>query len=135
MNLQPDLFGGKPVDMRRLADAAPELRTRARRDNPATSKAAAAALPCFATDHHGVIFATMREHGAGGLTVHEVAVYCRLDAHAIGKRMGELEKAGIVETRVIADGDAPDGYTVQTRKTPSGRAARVWFLTEKGRAC
>lgn len=113
---------------------APDPRTLARRRNPETSKAAAASAVEFVPDHHAVIVDVMRKHGKNGLTVHEIATFCRLDAHAIGKRVGELERSGIVETRTVPDGDSPDGYTVQCRRTPGGRAARVWFLKEGGRA-
>jgi len=116
-----------------LSPLALEVRKLARRDAPQTSKLAARTVKQFAAQQHATIVQVLRDHGAGGLTVHEIAVYCRLDAHAIGKRIGELEAAKIVETSIVPDGDSPDGYTVMTRRTPSGRSARVWFL--KGQQC
>lgn len=97
--------------------------THARRDNPTTSHQAAERVRDFAAEHHETIRRVLKLRGTNGLTVHEIAAFCALDAHAIGKRMAELEAAGEVETRVV-----PGTGAVQTRKTPSGRAARVWFL-------
>lgn len=54
-----------------------------------------------------------------GMTVHEIASLCRLDAHAVGKRMSELETADEVEV-------AHDLMGEMTRPSPSGRLARVW---------
>jgi predicted ArsR family transcriptional regulator len=53
------------------------------------------------------------------MTVHEIASLCRLDAHAVGKRMAELERDGDVEVARDLMGDV-------TRPSPSGRLARVW---------
>jgi predicted ArsR family transcriptional regulator len=121
--MQPDLF-----------NAAPQPHKLARRGAPTTSKLAALEVPRFATQHHAAIVQVLKDHGARGLTVHEIATYCRLDAHAIGNRMNELERAKIVEVHIVPDGDSPDGYTVLTRPSPTGRAARVWFLANGGAA-
>lgn len=102
--LQPDLF-----------TAAPEPHKLARRGAPATSRLAALDVPRFATKHHAAIVQVLKDHGARGLTVHEIATYCRLDAHAIGKRMNELEAGKVVETLKNADGSDA------TRPTPRGR--------------
>lgn len=110
--MQPDLF----------AVAAPEPRTLARRGAPTTSKLAALEVPNFAGEHHAVIVQALKDHGARGLTVHEIAAYCRLDAHQLGRRMNELEKGRVVE--VLKN---PDGSEA-TRPTPAGRKARVWVL-------
>ena len=115
--LQPDLF-----------TAAPEPHTLARRGAPTTSKLAALAVPQFATQHHAAIVQVLKDHGARGLTVHEIAAFCRLDAHAIGKRMNELEAGKIVE--VLRVRDRSQILCDVTRKTPSGRSARVWVLVK-----
>lgn len=113
MIMQPDLF-----------TAAPEPHKLARRGAPTTSRLAAMDVPRFATKHHAAIVQAMRDHGARGLTVHEIAAFCRLDAHAIGKRCGELERASILQ--VLKNADGSDA----TRPTPSGRSARVWVLVK-----
>ena len=95
--------------------------TLARRTNPKTSKDAAGRVRDFAHAHREQILNALRDH-AEGLTVHEIASYTRLDAHAIGKRMNELEAAGLVYVVVDVFGSE------MTRKSPSGRAARVWQL-------
>lgn len=88
---QHDLFGAAPAAR---AQAAPPARRLARRENPPTSHAAAEQAPAFASEHHDTILRVMRSHGGRGLTVHEMAAYCRLEAHAIGKRVAELERGG-----------------------------------------
>jgi transcription initiation factor IIE alpha subunit len=109
----------------------PEPRKLARRGAPSTSKLAALEVPNFAGEHHAVILQALKDHGARGLTVHEIAAYCRLDAHAIGKRMNELRAGNIVE--VMRERDRSMILCDVTRKTPSGRQARVWVL-KKGAA-
>jgi hypothetical protein len=109
--MQPDLF-----------NAAPQPHKLARRGAPATSKLAALAVPNFATHHHAAIVQVLQDHGARGLTVHEIAAFCRLDAHAIGKRTNELERGQVIE--VLKNPDGSDA----TRQTPAGRAARVWVM-------
>lgn len=96
-----------------------EPHTLARRHDPDTSKAAALLVKEFAADQHSIILKVLREHGP--CTAHEIATYCRLEAHAVGKRLGELESAGRI--RVVLDGSGK----AMTRATPSGRQARVWF--------
>ena len=117
---QHDLFGAAPAAR---AQAAPPARRLARRENPPTSHAAAEQVPAFASEHRDTILRVMRSHGGRGLTVHEMAAYCRLEAHAIGKRVAELERGG--QMRV---GTAADGRTALTRASPAGRQARVWLL-------
>lgn len=96
-----------------------EPRTLARRHDPAVSHQAADRVKEFAADQHSIILKVLREHGP--CTAHEIATYCRLEAHAVGKRLNELEKAGRI--RVVLDGAGK----VMTRATPSLRQARVWF--------
>ena len=100
----------------------PDPRTLARSSNPATSHMAAGRVNEFASGQHALILAVLREHGVDGLTAHEIAGHCDLLAHAIGRRLNELERAGLIE--VVSDADAKD----LLRATPSGRMARVWVL-------
>lgn len=93
-------------------------RTLARRTDPGTSHAAAARVSEFAKKHRELILQVLTMHPAG-MTVHEIASLCRLDAHAVGKRMAELEREGEVEV-------ARDLMGEMTRPSPSGRLARVW---------
>lgn len=94
------------------------VETLARRTDPATSHAAAARVAEFASTHRAAILAVLKKHPAG-LTVHEIASMCRLDAHAVGKRMNELKAAALVFV-------ACDVFGELTRPSPSGRAARIW---------
>lgn len=93
-------------------------RTLARRTDPATSHHAAARVSEFAKRHRELILQVLTMHPAG-MTVHEIASMCRLDAHAVGKRVSELERDGEIEV-------ARDLMGELTRPTPSGRLARVW---------
>lgn len=101
------------------ADPHTTSRALARISDPLTSHAAAARVLEFAPAQHDLIVDVLKKHGA--LTVHEVAVYCRLSAHEVGKRMGELGKMG--RAQVVHD----EAGAEVTRRTPSGRAARVWW--------
>jgi len=109
-------------------DATVEPIKLARRSNPNTSHQAARRVSEFARKHHAQILGVLSQHPAG-LTVHEIAGMCRLDAHAVGKRMGELEKAGAA---YVAQ-DVMTGEDM-TRISPTGRQARVWCLTCTGLA-
>lgn len=112
--MQHDLF----------ATAAREPHKLARRAGPATSKLAANSVRSFATAHHAAIFEAMKAHaGTRGLTVHEIAAFCQLDAHRISRRMDELRVAKVLEVKRDAEGNE------LRRPSPSGRAARVWALT------
>ena len=91
--------------------------TLARRSDPETSHKAAERVAEFANGHHEQIVGVLRKHGR--LTVYEIASFCSLDAHRCGKRMKELEGAGLA--RVVVE----NGVVVEKR-TPSGRMARVW---------
>jgi hypothetical protein len=66
---------------------------RARRTDPNTSHEAAATARNFAAGHRALILETLKEHQRDGMTVHEIAAYCRLDAHAIGKRSAAIARA------------------------------------------
>lgn len=96
-----------------------EPRKLARRNDPGTSKGAAERVREFGQAQRALIVSVLKRF-PGGLTVHEIAVSCRLDAHSIGKRCGEIEDAGQIEVVLKDDGEP------LTRATPSGRQARVW---------
>lgn len=62
-------------------DRAPH--TLARRGGPKTSQNAAQRVAEFARHHRAQILQVLTIHPQG-LTVHEIASQCRLDAHAVG---------------------------------------------------
>ncbi len=82
-----------------------------RRTDPATSKAAAASVKTFQGEHHAAILEAL-SHGPAG--VSGIAARCGLNGHQIGKRIGELAKAG----RIFETG--------QTVRSASGRGEREW---------
>lgn len=93
--------------------------TQARRHDPATSHTAARRVDEFRQQHHAQILRAM-PLPPEGRTVHEIASACSLDAHAVGKRMKELQTDGEVEV-------ARNLFSAEvTRPSPSGRPARVW---------
>jgi len=87
-----------------------------RRTDPVTSQAAAASVATFAGEHHAAILEAL-SHGPAGAS--GIATRCGLNGHQIGKRIGELAKAGrIVETgRLVA--------------SSSGRGEREWQITPR----
>lgn len=109
MQTQPN-----PMHPRRLA----------RSTDPGTSKAAALRVAEFVESHHTIILDALRTRPAG-LTVHEIAELCPLAAHAVGKRISELESLGLIAPAVSTGTNAQ-----LTRRSPSGRPARVWRLPE-----
>jgi hypothetical protein len=113
--MQPDLFTAVYARL--------EPRKLARRRSPSTSHIAARRVGVFCSQHHAEILHVLEQHGANGLTVHEIAAYCRLTAHAIGKRTNELEGAKAIETRM-----RPGSTEPMTRLSPSNRPSRLWFL-------
>jgi predicted ArsR family transcriptional regulator len=82
-----------------------------RRTDPATSRVAASRVREFKGQHHRAILAALRLGPAGQ---SEIADRCGLLAHQVNKRLGELRRAGLVET------------TGETRPSASGRPERVW---------
>ncbi len=103
-----------------------EPRTLARRRDPDTSKAAAGRVREFAQAHREQILRALRDHPEG-LTVHEIAAFTRLDAHAIGKRMNELQADALV---YVMRGLFSEELT---RPSPSGRQSRVWSVMRFGK--
>lgn len=67
----------------------------------------------------GVIHAVLKKRG--DMTAHEIAAFCSLDAHEIGKRMVDLTALGMVAPAVFAGTSEP-----VRRKSPSGRMSQVW---------
>jgi len=98
----------------------PRLLARSR--DPDTSHAAAARVREFGDHHHALILKVLRDYPRG-LTVHEIAAHCRLTAHAVGKRIAELARAEAIDPVL-----KPDRTGTLTRRSPSGRPARVWRI-------
>ncbi len=89
--------------------------SRARNTDPATSHDAADRVPEFAHGHFRKILDALDDMGRAA-TYHEIAVFAGLEPHAAGKRMSELEAAGLIFR------------TDETHATPSGRQAHMWRL-------
>ena len=86
--------------------------SRARADDPDTSKAAALAAAEFAGDHRAKILGSLMTQGPA--TIYELAARTGLDHVAVARRLPELEERGVAMP------------TDATRKGPTGRACRVW---------
>lgn len=88
--------------------------TLARTENPTTSHAAAAAARDLRADHHRTILDVMR--CGADWTADNVAIHCNLDRHQIGRRLGELERHGLVRKsgaqRPTATGRMANCYAV-----------------------
>lgn len=56
------------------------------------------------------------------LAPHEIAGYCNLAAHEIGRRMSELRRGGLIERAT-----APDGAPL-VRETPRGRQSSAYRI-------
>lgn len=68
-----------------------------------------------------IVLRTVRERGPTGATSHEVAAIAGLENTSIQPRLTELHHAGLVR-------DSGD-----RRRNRSGRRARVFIVTERGR--
>ena len=84
----------------------------ARRTDAATSHAAAARACALAADHHSRILSALRDHGAAGKSA--IADRIGLDGHQVGKRMAEMQRAGLI------------ALTGKTVLSASGRSEREW---------
>lgn len=104
LNPQPDLFFCSGETRAALGLA--------RRTDPDTSHDAAARVVEFQSSHQHRILAAIEDLGEA--TVDEIASQCEIAAHAVGKRLPELERAG----QIIATGAERPG--------DSGRLQRVW---------
>lgn len=85
---------------------------RARRNDPETSKAAAARSHGLAAAHRHKILVVLADGVAR--TADEIAEQCELDSVKVSRRLGEMRDAGLIVT------------TGETKPTPSGRAAMCW---------
>jgi hypothetical protein len=85
-----------------------------RQSDPSTSKAAAAQAVGVQADHHRRILAAL-ELGPAGATV--IAERCGLDKHRVGKRLGEMGRAGLIQT------------TGRELVNEAGRKEREWRKT------
>ena len=92
---------------------APELPlwAAARATDPQTSHDAAASVHEFAGEHHRAILEAL---AVGPGTADEIGDRCGLDGHKVGKRLGEMRRAGMV-TRLD-----------ETRAGKSGRQMHVY---------
>lgn len=104
-----------PIDF-----TAPPAHMLARRRDPATSHHAADRVAEFSAGHHAKILGVLRAFGPS--TPHEIADKSGLEMHAVARRMKELEATSAAAVVVDAAGKP------LTRKTPSGRSARVWYV-------
>lgn len=95
-----------------------ELR-RARRRDPETSKAAAAAAHELANEHRLLILAALRDAGRE-LNATEIGAIVKLDSVQVCRRLGELEDDGLAEPTAI------------TRPSDKGRASRCWRIVAPG---
>ena len=86
--------------------------SRARREDPKTSHAAAKSVQEFAASHFGIIVYALKSHGP--MTIDEIAIKTKLSHVAIARRMTELQRINATE---------PTGTT---RAGVSGRQQRVW---------
>lgn len=98
-----------------------EEKTRARASDPETSREAAGRVGEFAQRHFDQILAAFVMRG--GMTIYEIAEATGLDHVAVARRMPEMAKPEVGLVRVVLK----DGKPV-TRRTPSGRNARVWEI-------
>lgn len=103
-----------------------EDKTRARRDDPETSKDAAASVKALGNKHHAWILQSLGQamvSGTGGLGAEQIAAGINVTPYAARKRLSELEDFGHI--RIVID--AATGKPV-TRKTTTGRSERLWEM-------
>ena len=84
----------------------------ARRSDPVTSHLAAASAKELAAAHQRIILACLEAHGALGKD--GIASRTQLTGHAVGKRLCELERMGLIRT------------TGKTVISTAGRQEREW---------
>jgi len=99
-----------------------DARTLARSTDPQTSKDAASASRELRALQHRTIMAVMEIRPAfcvpRDFTADEIAALCDLDRHQVGRRLGELEREGLVRR------------TGNKRPTPSGRMAQCYEVVQ-----
>ena len=82
-----------------------------RQSDPPTSRIAARMAGGLMADHHKRILEALRAGPAGA---SEIAERCGLDGHQVGKRLGEMGRAGLIAT------------TGSTVRSAGGRPERQW---------
>ena len=92
--------------------------TLARSTNPATSHAAAQSCRELRDAQHRTILEVMGRGYAPDWTADEIAEWCALDRHQIGRRLNELERHRLIRR------------TANKRPTPSGRMAQCWEVSK-----
>lgn len=85
------------------------------------SEAAALRVAEFSGTHAARILDALRQRGK--LTVDGIARATRIPAHAVGKRLSELERNGLARP-ARQDGEA----ALETQPGRSGRQQRVWEI-------
>jgi predicted transcriptional regulator len=110
-----------------------DFATRARRDDPQTSKDAAASVNQFGNEAHQTILRAIVIHGP--MTFYEIAHHTGLRPDQVWRRLSELHKMGLIEP-LMEDVMSPDGYSwigtiPVTRRGDTGRMCRVWKLREE----
>lgn len=88
---------------------------RARREDPDTSKVAAASAVQFGHAHQAAIVGSLMTQGPG--TIYEIGERTGLDHVAVARRMKELQELGAARPRE------------ETKAGPTGRQCRVWEAT------
>jgi predicted ArsR family transcriptional regulator len=91
-----------------------DMPPRARRTDPPTSHAAAAQSAALAARHHALIVDCLKCYGPHGKD--GIAARTRLDGVAVCRRLGELERAGLIQ------------QTGRTVPSTAGRAEREWRI-------
>lgn len=94
---------------------------RARRTDPETSHAAAAAAGPVQAAHAARILEALR---AGPGTIYEIGERCGLSHVQVARTIAQLGKPEVRAARVLRD---EAGYPVK-RAAPTGRMCRVWRL-------
>jgi predicted ArsR family transcriptional regulator len=82
-----------------------------RKSDPPTSRIAARMAGGLRADHQRKILDSLGQGPAGA---SEIAERCGLDAHQVGKRLGEMGRAGLIAT------------TGSTVRSAGGRPERQW---------
>jgi predicted ArsR family transcriptional regulator len=82
-----------------------------RRNDPITSRIAARAAGGLRAEHQRKILDSLGQGPAGA---SEIGRRCGLDAHQVGKRLGEMGRAGLIAT------------TGSTVRSAGGRPERQW---------
>ena len=93
-----------------------------RRNAPDTSRQAARRAQGFFNPQRAKVLAFIAGQGEHGATDPEIAAGARVVIQSVNPRRGELAKLGYITRRG------------NTRPSPSGCAARVWVVTDLGRA-